>query len=186
MISIAKAMVRTLAGGIVLVVGGYGLCVVLAWHRYGTTRPLGQVGNTDEHLELLIPVYDIVERFQLHVRAPAETTFSAARNLHLFNSRLIRALFRTREFVMRGKADQFRNVLGLTDQAKVWGWRLLLEQPGHEVLFGAVTQPWIVKPVFLGLPPAEFRDFKEPGYRRPGHQIEDPRAIRVRKACQPF
>jgi hypothetical protein len=34
------------------------------------------------------------------------------------------------------------NPLGLVDQAKAWGWSELAEDPGREIVFGAVTQPW--------------------------------------------
>ena len=54
--------------------------------------------------------------------------------------------------------------MGLADQAKAWGWSVLAEQPGHEIVFGAVTQPWSANPVFRTLSPTEFLSFHEPGY----------------------
>ena len=36
--------------------------------------------------------------------------------------------------------------------------------PGREVVFGAVTQPWVTNVVFRALPPHEFAAFKEPGF----------------------
>jgi len=44
------------------------------------------------------------------------------------------------------------------------GWRVLVEEPGHELVMGAVTQPWQANVVFRGLPPEEFAEFSEPGY----------------------
>jgi hypothetical protein len=41
---------------------------------------------------------------------------------------------------------------------------MLAEDPGHEIVFGAVTQPWAANPVFLALSPDEFAKFQEPGY----------------------
>ena len=44
------------------------------------------------------------------------------------------------------------------------GWVVLSEQAGHEIVFGAVTQPWVAAPVFRSIPADWFRDFCEPGF----------------------
>jgi hypothetical protein len=49
-------------------------------------------------------------------------------------------------------------------QASAWGWGVLAEMPGREIVFGAVTQPWLTNPVFRALAPGEFEAFHEPGY----------------------
>jgi hypothetical protein len=41
---------------------------------------------------------------------------------------------------------------------------VLAESPGHDIVMGAVTQPWKANVVFRGLPPEEFAAFHEPGY----------------------
>ena len=53
---------------------------------------------------------------------------------------------------------------GLLAQTTSLGWRVLAENPGREIVVGAVTQPWLPNVVFRGLAPEEFRAFKEPGY----------------------
>lgn len=112
-----------------------------------------------------MPVYEVVERHRLYVAAPAEATFSAAYNLDLQRSAIIRAIFRTRELVLSGKPEKKQaSSPGLVDQAKAWGWGVLAEDPGREIIFGAVTQPWCANPVFRALPPAQFTTFQEPGY----------------------
>jgi hypothetical protein len=50
------------------------------------------------------------------------------------------------------------------DQARAWGWGVLAEREGREIVFGAVTQPWRTRPTFRALPPDEFRRFHDPGY----------------------
>jgi len=52
----------------------------------------------------------------------------------------------------------------LLTQVKAFGWGVLAEVPSHEIVFGAVTQPWLAKPVFRVLGPEEFMNFQEPGY----------------------
>jgi hypothetical protein len=46
------------------------------------------------------------------------------------------------------------------------GWRVLAEEPGRELVLGAVTQPWLANVHFRGLPPEEFASFREPGYAK--------------------
>jgi hypothetical protein len=161
---IALSPIRLLAGGSVIAATVYACYVGIAWWRYGHPNPTSRDGSDDVHLEDLIAVYDVVERFQVRVAAPAELTFSVACNLNLLRSDLIRAIFKARELVLGGKPGGNRNEMGLADQAKGWGWKTLAEQPGSEIVFGAVTQPWVANPVFHGLSPAEFRNFQEPGF----------------------
>jgi hypothetical protein len=44
------------------------------------------------------------------------------------------------------------------------GWGVLAEEPGREIVVGAITQPWLANVVFRALPPERFREFREPGY----------------------
>jgi hypothetical protein len=53
---------------------------------------------------------------------------------------------------------------GLLAQMKGWGWSVLAEIPDREIVFGAVTQPWMANVVFRALPADEFGAFQEPGY----------------------
>jgi hypothetical protein len=42
------------------------------------------------------------------------------------------------------------------------GWHVLHEEPGREIVVGAVTQPWEANVVFRGLAPDEFKAFHAP------------------------
>jgi hypothetical protein len=44
------------------------------------------------------------------------------------------------------------------------GWRPLAEEPGRELVMGAVTRPWRAHVVFEAVPPARFAAFARPGY----------------------
>jgi hypothetical protein len=44
------------------------------------------------------------------------------------------------------------------------GWGVLAEVPGHEIVMGAVTQPWMANVVFRPLAPDRFALFDEPDY----------------------
>ena len=86
--------------------------------------------------------------------------------MNLQQSVMVRAIFRTRTLVLGSESSEREtpHPLDLVEQAKAWGWGMLAEDPGREIVFGAVTQPWAANPVFRALPPGEFAEFKEPGY----------------------
>jgi hypothetical protein len=52
----------------------------------------------------------------------------------------------------------------LIDYVQSLGWSLLAEEPGREVVLGAITQPWSGDVTFRPLPPDEFAAFSEPGW----------------------
>jgi hypothetical protein len=111
-----------------------------------------------------MPVYEVMERHQVIVSAPAETTFLCGCRLKLQRSQIVRSIFGARELLLGGKSDDVFDSLGLIDQAKAWGWAVLAEHPGREIVFGGVTQPWVARPTFRGLPPEEFMTFSEPDH----------------------
>jgi hypothetical protein len=52
------------------------------------------------------------------------------------------AIVRTRALVLGSEPEKEKSrPLGLVNQAKAWGWGELAEDPGREIVFGAVTQP---------------------------------------------
>jgi hypothetical protein len=155
---------RWLGSGIALAAAAYASYAGIAWVRYGRGRRPRDGESGDPQLDRFMPAYEVVERHSVRVAAPAETAFSAACDMDLERSAIIRAIFRARELVLGAKPDEKKASPGLVDQAKAWGWGLLAENPGREIVFGAVTQPWLANPVFQALPPADFAAFEEPGY----------------------
>lgn len=156
--------IRWTGGCAAFAITAYASYVCVAWCRYGRARSADQDESRDEHLDLYIPVYDIVEHHQVRVDAPAEATFAAACSLHLLRSPLIAAIFKTREMALGATPGKNLDHLGLADQAKAWGWSVLAEEPGREIVFGAATQPWTANPVFLPLSSTEFPSFHKPDY----------------------
>ncbi len=144
----------------------YVTLAALTWYRFGRKRSMGGKGQ-DSRLEPFLPEYEVREYHCVAVSAPAKATYAAAIGMDLKQSKLVRALFRIRELPF-GSVSNGEEVprLGLLEQAKLWGWGVLSEDRGREIIFGAVTQPWRVRPVFRALSPAEFAAFKEPGYAK--------------------
>ena len=153
-----------LAAGIGFAAASYGAYVAVTWCRYGHPAPAVHPEDTDLLLDRFMPAYEVVERHHVQVAAPADATFSAACDMNLQQSPIIRAIFGVRQLILGGRSESSCVPPGLVAQAKAWGWGVLAEVPGREILFGAATQPWVANPVFRALPPDEFRTFAEPGY----------------------
>ena len=153
----AGRLVARGAAAALLAGAGYG---VATWYRYGRIKP----SRGDELLDRFMPVYEVRERHQTRVKAPASVTFEAARGLELNRSPLVRAIFRGRELLM-GSTGGGRAAPGpFLDEVLSLGWRILAEEPGREIALGAATKPWVADVVFRGIAPEEFAGFDEPDY----------------------
>jgi len=150
--------------GTVLGAAAYATYVAVTWYRYGHVAQPDHPEDGDSLLDHFISTYEVVERHHVRIVAPAEITFSAACNMNLQQSAVVRAIFKGRELILGSEPEERPCSLGLVAQAKVWGWGVLAEEPGREIIFGAATQPWLANPVFRALPPDEFKTFHEPGY----------------------
>ena len=157
--------IRCVALGVVLFVAAYAAYVAVTWYRYGYVQHTLGTESTDVLLDSFIPVYEVARRQHVRVVAPAQTTFSAACDIDLQQSAIFRAIVRARALVLGSVPEKEKpRQLGLVEQAKAWGWGELAEDPGREIVFGAVTQPWAGNPVFRALPLGEFAKFQEPGF----------------------
>jgi hypothetical protein len=161
-----KALERTgratgaaaLAAGLLAV--GY---VATTWHRYG--RP-SRPSPADPMLDHFMPDYEVAERHETRVRAPAQDTWKAARALDLNRSPVIRAIFAGRELALRSARTRSTRPGSFLEEVLGLGWRILAEEPGHELILGAVTKPWEANVRFRGLAPEAFARFQEPGYAK--------------------
>ena len=156
-------VLRWTAGSFGLLAAGYATIVGTTWHRYGDV-PSIDPDERDPLLDEFMPMYDVAERHHVRVAAPAATTLSAAVDTDLQQSRIVRAIFRTRELVLGADPGAGTRPKGLLAQTTSLGWRVLAETPGREIVVGAVTQPWLPDVVFRGLAPEAFQAFQEPGY----------------------
>ena len=158
-----RAAASWLGGGVGLAAASYATYVGGAWLRYGrSVKPAGPTADT--LLDRFIPAYDVSERHQIRVAAPAEVTLAAAREMDLLHTPLVRWIFRGRELVMGSRPDDQARPRELLPLVLSLGWGVLQEVPGREVIVGAVTKPWEANVVFRALPPDEFATFHEPGW----------------------
>jgi hypothetical protein len=147
------------AAGAMLIGAGY---IARTWLRYGRN---GTISGADPLLDRFLPRPEVREVHETVVAARAEVTWEAARALDFRQSPLIRAIFRGRELLMRGGPVE-EPAGTFLEQIESLGWRLLAEEPGRELVYGAVTRPWEANVVFRGLSPEEFAGFAEPDYAR--------------------
>lgn len=134
------------------------------WLRYGKER--SKRGRPDSLLDRFMPAYEVREYHQTRVPAPAELTFSAARELDMQGSGLVRAIFRGRELLLGARPSEREPEQNLLSEVLALGWRVLAEEPERELVMGAVTQPWKADVQFRGVAPEEFPAFNEPGYAK--------------------
>jgi hypothetical protein len=155
---------RWLAAGLGMAAGAYVGYVGVAWYRYGRAATSTDPDAVDPLLDHFMPEYEVAERHHVHVAAPAEITLAAAAETDLQQSPIVRGIFRARALVLGAGADESIRPNGLVAEVTSLGWGMLAEEPDHELVFGAVTQPWLPNVVFQALPPDKFVQFREPGY----------------------
>jgi hypothetical protein len=158
-----RRALRWTAAGIALSALGYVGWVGTAWCRYGHAEAAAG-SEADPLLDRFMPGYEVAERHHVRVMADAEMALAAATELDLRDSPVVSAIFKARELVLGAEPGRVRRPTGLVAEMTSLGWGVLAERPGREIVFGAVTQPWMADVVFRPLPPGEFERFAEPGY----------------------
>ena len=162
-----RTHVRKARSGIASMMGlaaaSYAAGVGFAWLRYGHAAPAAPE-DVDAFLDRFMPEYEVAERHHISVAAPAEVTFGALMDMDLEDSHIIRAIFQGREILLGADEGNKPRAHGLVAVTEELGWGVLADAPGHEIVVGAVTQPWRANVVFRSLPADEFAAFNEPDY----------------------
>ena len=113
-----------------------------------------------------MPEYDMVERHSIDIDAEPETAYSAAKTTDLGRSIPIQVLFGIRAIpaILRG---QRMPILSLTieDLTSV-GFVVLEEEPGVEIVVGAVGRFWRPANNIEHINPEDFFHFDEPGFAK--------------------
>lgn len=147
--------------------------VLLGWFGYAlfTYNGYGSAqvsAMPDAGLDHFMPLYEVAERNEVAVSAPWTNTYAAECRVSLQDSPVINAIFKARETILHASPDPdaAERPSAFLAQAMWLGWGVLAEDPGHEIIVGAVTQPWQPNVVFQSLPPDEFAAFHTPGYAK--------------------
>jgi hypothetical protein len=112
-------------------------------------------------LDPFIPNPDIRERHSIIARAPAPIVFQAAQGFNFQSVGLIRAILRLRQGLL-GSTNVERRPQPFLQEAVAMGWGILVDDPGHLVVAGAICQPWLADVKFKPTSPAEFSSYHEP------------------------
>jgi hypothetical protein len=155
-----------LAGAAAAALVGYAACAGTAWASFGHAGKARNKDEDDALLDELMPLYDVVERHHVHVEATAEVTLGVARDMNVFDSKIVRAIFKGRELMLGATPPPEGVALppGLVPAALRLGWGVLSDRAGREIVLGAVTRPWEPNPAFRDLLPRDFATFGEPDY----------------------
>jgi hypothetical protein len=137
--------------------------------QVGAVRPNPDVVSP---LDPFMPKYDVAERHEIAVAAPAGITMAAARDMDIYRSPLVRAIFAVRTLPARLRGAPPRVPASLLTETLALGWRVLADQPGRMIVVGAVTQPWHADVTFHGLSPTAFVAFDEPGWAKIAWTLE--------------
>jgi hypothetical protein len=159
-----RSTARFVAAGVGLAAASYVAYVANAWLNYGYVGHATRPEEQDALLDRFMPAYEIAERHQIRIHAPADITFDAATEMYLQRSPVIRAIFKGREWIMRSHPGPQPEPGSFIDQMRGIGWGVLAEVPHREIVMGAITQPWLADVVFRPLPPEEFAAFHDPDY----------------------
>lgn len=114
-------------------------------------------------LDRFIPQFDVRERFETTVRAPAAFVLQTAIGFDMQSLVVVRGVFRLRERLLSATPPGVRRPQGILAETASLGWGLLEERPGHIVACGAVCQPWLADVRFKALAPDSFARYQEAG-----------------------
>jgi hypothetical protein len=112
-------------------------------------------------LDAYVPRFDVRERFETSVHAPAEVVMDVAEHFDLQSLTLVHGIFRMREWIM-GVPGGTRTAAGLRDELTGLGWGVLEERPGALLVCGAVCRPWLPDVRFHSVAPEAFAGYGEP------------------------
>jgi hypothetical protein len=111
-----------------------------------------------------IPKPYVSDRHEIVIPAPADLVFFDATRLDLQSLPIVRAIFRTRAWLMGDTFEPPARPLGIVAETMVLGWGLLAHTPCRSIVMGAAAQPWTRNVTFRTIPPQQFATFAEPGY----------------------
>lgn len=154
------------AGGLALLAVPFAAYMATTWYRYGRITRAADEEYSPPLIDRFMPTPEVDECHEIHVDAPASFTFNAAQEMDLNRSPIVQAIFAIRSLParLRGPVPKPSSV-PLLRETQSLGWRILTRTE-HEVVIGAVTQPWRADVTFRGLEPAAFAEFADPGFAK--------------------
>jgi hypothetical protein len=139
---------------------GYAGYAAFTWLRYGRPKKV----QPTTALDRFMPDAEIIDRHCIGVNAPTDITYETCCAFDVAGSRVAQVLFDTRAYALGSKPYHPDLPPHLVEQMKALGWVVLEETPGHEIVFGIASKPWLADGGFRALSASEFATFHEPGW----------------------
>lgn len=117
-------------------------------------------------IDRFMPTFDVSEYHVRHIAAPADRTYDIVRGIDMMRSPLVKVLFGLRR-VPQFFTGNVTPIEALTFDALIEnGFVLLAEEPGVEVVLGAVGTFWKPTGGIEPIPADAFEGFDRPGYAK--------------------
>lgn len=120
-------------------------------------------------IDEFLPSWSFAETHSIEIEAPPEVVYDCVRSLDFGDSVLVRLLFwlRGAPGLLSRLKDRRRSALGLTiGDLQRFGFVLLGEAAGEEMLLGLVGQFWRPTGNIRRIDSAQFKQFTEPGFAK--------------------
>jgi hypothetical protein len=117
-------------------------------------------------LDRFLPEYDVSKRHSIEIPAPRERVFEALGRYDFGRSLVTRALMGLRGYGRRGRRAAEGEAASLSERLVRFGFTLLAETPGEELVFGLVGRFWRPDGGLRPVAAAEFESFAEPGFAK--------------------
>ena len=117
-------------------------------------------------LDRFLPDPDVSKRHSIVIPAPRERVFDALLRYDFERSLVSRGLMGLRGYGGRVRRAAGRPAGSLPERLVRFGFTLLGETPGEEIVFGLVGRFWRLDGGLRGVSAAEFESFSEPGFAK--------------------
>jgi len=117
-------------------------------------------------LDRFLPEYDVSKRHSIEIPAPRERVFDALGRYDFGSSLVTRALMGLRGYGWRRRRAAEGQAASLSERLGRFGFTLLGETPGEELVFGLVGRFWRPDGGLRRISAAEFESFAEPGFAK--------------------
>ena len=117
-------------------------------------------------LDRFLPEYDVSKRHSIEIPAPRERVFDALERYDFGSSLVTGALLRLRGYGWRRRRAAEGQAASLSERLVRFGFTLLAETPGEELVFGLAGRFWRPDGGLRPVPAAEFESFAEPGFAK--------------------
>jgi hypothetical protein len=117
-------------------------------------------------LDVLLPEYDVSKRHAIRISAPRQSVFEALLRYDFGESRVTRVLMALRGYGRRARRAGEGERRTLSESLARFGFTLLSEKPGEELVFGLVGRFWRFDGGLRKISAADFPAFREPGFAK--------------------